>query len=174
MIICIMGVSCVGKTTLIKNIIKRYKFIKRYKPIEQYFTVKKYEKFLVIQRTRLTQNQKNEVIQILQKEVSNNKNIILDVDKVIDKDFLYWIIDNNHDLKIFHITASKTITDYRAKKRGKFWDKHITENTKLRHREEMYNLMEDSKIKNYVIELPNTNEKENKICQKNISTLLIQ
>ena len=38
----------------------------------------------------------------------------------------------------------------------------------------MYNLMEDSKIKNYVIELPNTNEKENKICQKNISTLLIQ
>ena len=82
--------------------------------------------------------------------------------------FLYWLIDNNYNLKIIHLTASKNVTDCRAKKRNTWWDKTRTEKRTLKHTNEMNNLLNDDKIKKYVVNLPNVNDTD---LKKNLDIL---
>ena len=121
MIICIMGVPCVGKTTLVKNLKERHKEIDLYVPIKN-IKVEKFETFLLIQHDHYKNNLWNmhlststsEIKKILQKEYSNN-NILLEVERPTQsKNFLYWLIDE-YKVKIIHLTTSIDILNERAK-----------------------------------------------------------
>ena len=89
----------------------------------------------------------SEIKEILQKEYSNNNNILFEVEKpTLNKNFLYWLIDE-YKVKIIHLTTSIDILNERAKIRNLSWDKKRTDRKKINQTKRIVNLLNDNKIK---------------------------
>ena len=170
-----MGASCTGKTTLVNNLKERHKEIDLYVPIKN-IKVEKFETFLLIQHDHYKNNLWNmhlststsEIKKILQKEYSNNNNILFEVEKpTLNKNFLYWLIDE-YKVKIIHLTTSIDILNERAKIRNLSWDKKRTDRKTINQTKRIVDLLNDNKIKKYVTTLPNVSETDFK---NNLDTL---
>ena len=170
----IMGASCTGKTTLVNNLKERHKEIDLYVPIKK-IKVRKFKNFLLVQQS-LTNNfwtftyaaSISEIKEILQKEYSNNNNILFEVEKpTLNKNFLYWLIDE-YKVKIIHLTTSIDILNERAKIRNLSWDKKRTDRKTINQTKRIVDLLNDNKIKKYVTTLPNVSETDFK---NNLDTL---
>ena len=177
MIVCVKGVSCTGKSTLIEKFKNKCKKVDEYIPVKK-IKVEKFTNFLLVQhnhhKNHIWKSGSNyELKQIVSKEYSCNSNVLLEVDIAprpdffIKKDFIHWLIDR-YETKIFHLIANRGILDDRAKKRNMLWDKKRTERKTLKHINEMNNLLNNNKIKKYVTTLPNVSETDFK---NNLDTL---
>ena len=170
----IMGASCTGKTTLVNNLKERHEEVDLYVPIKK-IKVRKFKNFLLVQQS-LTNNfwtftyadSISEIKEILQKEYSNNNNILFEVEKpTLNKNFLYWLIDE-YKVKIIHLTTSIDILNERAKIRNLSWDKKRTDRKTINQTKRIVDLLNDNKIKKYVTTLPNVSETDFK---NNLDTL---
>ena len=168
----IMGASCTGKTTLVNNLKERHEEVDLYVPIKK-IKVEKFKTFLLIQHHHYRNNQWvstsiSEIKEILQKEYSNNNNILFEVEKpTLNKNFLYWLIDE-YKVKIIHLTTSIDILNERAKIRNLSWDKKRTDRKTINQTKRIVDLLNDNKIKKYVTTLPNVSETDFK---NNLDTL---
>ena len=169
-----MGASCTGKTTLVNNLKERHEEVDLYVPIKK-IKVRKFKNFLLVQQS-LTNNfwtftyadSISEIKEILQKEYSNNNNILFEVEKpTLNKNFLYWLIDE-YKVKIIHLTTSIDILNERAKIRNLSWDKKRTDRKTINQTKRIVDLLNDNKIKKYVTTLPNVSETDFK---NNLDTL---
>ena len=167
-----MGASCTGKTTLVNNLKERHEEVDLYVPIKK-IKVEKFKTFLLIQHHHYRNNlwvstSISEIKEILQKEYSNNNNILFEVEKpTLNKNFLYWLI-GEYKVKIIHLTSSIDILNEIAKIRNLSWDKKRTDRKTINQTKRIVDLLNDNKIKKYVTTLPNVSETDFK---NNLDTL---
>ena len=176
MVIWLAGTSCVGKSTIVKNIIKQFDSFEICKPVGK-IRCTKFGNLLVIggtyvkkvnapgldgdsrgSRKKLNSNFKD----VINREYSKNKNILCETQSrmFLNKDLLYWLIDN-FKFKMFYLTTDKTTLDDRAKKRNASWpcgwDKHRTDKRTIRDINYVNSIVSDEKISKHIIELTNDN-----------------
>ena len=103
MIIWIAGMSCVGKSTIIRKIISNYDKGEDYKP-QKYFHCTKFENFLLIggRYYNKTTNPGSDYIfagkdrfkNFMEQEYPKHKNMLIEGQKFFRKEILHWLIDN--------------------------------------------------------------------------------
>ena len=188
-VVWITGVSCSGKSTLVKNIIQKFDKHEIYKPVNKIRCIK-FDRFLVVVGTYTKKVNlpgldseefsprhllKNEFKKVIIEEYPKYENILCETrtPAFFNKDILYWLIDT-HKLQIFYLTTEKGILDDRAKNRkGKnnkqnFWDRKRTDKRTMKEFSSLEILISDEKISKYTKELRNDNMEDS---MKNTKTI---
>ena len=175
-VIWITGTSCSGKSTMVKNIIKSYKYFGSKNKIDKIKYIK-FKNLLVIGGTYLVQDKhncgldeyyrcsskylKNNYIKLINLEYTKNKNILCETStrRFFNKDLLYWLV-TNIDLKIFYLKTMKSVLDERAKIRDNSYDKKRTDRRTIYDIKHIETLLSDKNIKKCVTYLTNNNVKD--------------
>jgi len=188
-VVWITGVSCSGKSTLVKNIINQFDNFQICKPVGK-IRCTKFDDLLVVGGTytkkvnspgldgdsrgsRVKRN--NNFKELINREYPKYENILCETrtPAFFNKDILYWLIDT-HKLQIFYLTTEKGILDDRAKNRkGKnnkqnFWDRKRTDKRTMKEFSSLEILISDEKISKYTKELRNDNIEDS---MKNTKTI---
>tara|TARA_Y100000817_G_C16679682_1_gene465325 strand:- start:35 stop:604 length:570 start_codon:yes stop_codon:yes gene_type:complete len=173
MVIWITGTSCVGKSTIVKNIIKQFDNFEICKPVGK-IRCTKFGDLLVVGGTYMKKvklpgldadsrphsksAKVNNFKDLISREYSKNKNILCETQSraFLNKDILYWLIDN-FKFKMFYLTTDKTTLDDRAKKRNALYDKLRTDKRTIKDINYVNSIVSDEKISKHIIELTNDN-----------------
>ena len=173
MVIWLAGTSCVGKSTIVKNIIKQFDSFEICKPVG-IIRCTKFGKLLVVGGTYTKKvnspgldgdvrgskvKRNNNFKELISREYSKNQNILCETQSPVffNKELLYWLIDN-FQFKMFHLKTDKTTLDERAKKRNcGWWDKQRTDKRTIKDINYVNSIVSDEKISKHIIELTNDN-----------------
>ena len=163
MIIWIAGMSCVGKSTIIRKIISNYDKGEDYKP-QKYFHCTKFEKFLLIggrYYNKITNPGsdyiyagKDRFKDFMIKEYYKHNKMLIEGSRFFRKEILHWLIDN-YKLKIYYLEVDIKTLDDRSIDRGGWHDKKRTDKRTSNEIKKMNNLINDKKISQHLEVLHN-------------------
>ena len=140
MIIWLAGMSCVGKSTIMRDIISKFPEGEKVRPTK-YFDCIKFDNFITIGGRYYTKTPnpgsdfifagKDKFQYFIRQEYPKHKKMLIEGQKFFRPDILSWLIDNDYKLKIYYLFVDENDLDERAKNRGGWWDKKRTEKRTL-------------------------------------------
>jgi hypothetical protein len=163
MIIWLAGISCVGKSTIMRDIISKFPEGEKVRPTK-YFDCIKFDNFIIIggRYYRKTSNPGSDYIfagkdrfkNFMEQEYPKHKNMLIEGQKFFRKEILHWLIDN-YELKIYYLSVDINTLDERSTDRGGWWDKKRTDKRTNNEIKKMNNLINDKKISQHLEILQN-------------------
>tara|TARA_Y100001972_G_scaffold115167_1_gene151582 strand:- start:78 stop:638 length:561 start_codon:yes stop_codon:yes gene_type:complete len=140
MIIWLAGMSCVGKSTIMRNIISKFPEGEKVRPTK-YFDCIKFDNFITIggRYYNKTTNPGSDYIfagkdkfqDFITQEYPKHKKMLIEGSKFFRPEIISWLMDNNYKLKIYYLSTDINNLNQRAKNRGGWWDKKRTEKRTL-------------------------------------------
>ena len=190
MIVWISGLSCSGKSTIVKNIVESQNknfgdiVIKEGTLVEptKYFNCIQFEDFTVI-GGRYYSDQTNpgsdrifagadRFKDFIIQEYNNHKNFLIEGSRFFRKEVLDWLV-SEYELKIFHIETDKSIIEERSKDRNGWWDKQRTDRRTDNELKKFDKILNDNILKQYITVYENNTMEDSKSITKNILKILL-
>ena len=190
MIVWISGLSCSGKSTIVKNIVESQNknfgdiVIKEGTLVEptKYFNCIQFEDFTVI-GGRYYSDQTNpgsdrifagadRFKDFIIQEYNNHKNFLIEGSRFFRKEVLDWLV-SEYELKIFHIETDRSIIEERSKDRNGWWDKQRTDRRTDNELKKFDKILNDNILKQYITVYENNTMEDSKSITKNILKILL-
>ena len=163
MIIWIVGMSCVGKSTIFRRIIDSYNKGELITPTK-YFQCIKFDNFLIIggRYYNKTKNPGSDYIfagkdkfkEFIKQEYPKHENMLIEGQKFLRKEILHWLIEN-YKIKIYYLSADRKFLNERSEVRNGWWDKKRSDIRTDKEFKKMNILLNDKEISKYVEILQN-------------------
>ena len=190
MIVWISGLSCSGKSTIVKNIVRNQDdnigdiVLRKGNLIEptEYFDCIQFEDFTVI-GGRYYSDQTNpgsdrifagadRFKDFIIQEYNNHKNFLIEGSRFFRKEILDWLV-SKYELKIFHIETDRSIIEERSKDRNSWWDKERTDRRTDNELKKFDKILNDNILKQHITVYENNTMEDNKSITKNILKILL-
>jgi len=190
MIVWISGLSCSGKSTIVKNIVESQNknfgdiVIKEGTLVEptKYFNCIQFEDFTVI-GGRYYSDQTNpgsdrifagadRFKDFIIQEYNNHKNFLIEGSRFFRKEVLDWLV-SEYELKIFHIETDRSIIEERSKDRNDWWDKQRTDRRTDNELKKFDKILNDNILKQHITVYENNTMEDSKSITKNILKILL-
>ena len=190
MIVWISGLSCSGKSTIVKNIVESQNknfgdiVIKEGTLVQptKYFDCIQFEDFTVI-GGRYYSDQTNpgsdrifagadRFKDFIIQEYNNHKNFLIEGSRFFRKEVLDWLV-SEYELKIFHIETDRSIIEERSKDRNGWWDKQRTDRRTDNELKKFDKILNDNILKQYITVYENNTMEDSKSITKNILKILL-
>jgi len=190
MIVWISGLSCSGKSTIVKNIVRNQDdnigdiVLRKGNLIEptEYFDCIQFEDFTVI-GGRYYSDQTNpgsdrifagadRFKDFIIQEYNNHKNFLIEGSRFFRKEILDWLV-SKYELKIFHIETDRSIIEERSKDRNSWWDKQRTDRRTDNELKKFDKILNDNILKQHITVYENNTMEDNKSITKNILKILL-
>ena len=190
MIVWISGLSCSGKSTIVKNIVRNQDdnigdiVLRKGNLIEptEYFDCIQFEDFTVI-GGRYYSDQTNpgsdrifagadRFKDFIIQEYNNHKNFLIEGSRFFRKEILDWLV-SKYELKIFHIETDRSIIEERSKDRNGWWDKERTDRRTDNELKKFDKILNDNILKQHITVYENNTMEDNKSITKNILKILL-
>ena len=190
MIVWISGLSCSGKSTIVKNIVESQNknfgdiVIKEGTLVEptKYFNCIQFEDFTVI-GGRYYSDQTNpgsdrifagadRFKDFIIQEYNNHKNFLIEGSRFFRKEVLDWLV-SEYELKIFHIETDRSIIEERSKDRNGWWDKQRTDRRTDNELKKFDKILNDNILKQHITVYENNTMEDSKSITKNILKILL-
>ena len=140
MIIWLAGMSCVGKSTIMIDIISKFPEGEKVRQTKQFDCIE-FDNLITIggRYYNKTTNPGSDYIfagkdkfqDFIRQEYPKHKKMLIEGQKFFRPEILSWLIDNDYELKIYYLFVDKNNLNERAKNRGGWWDKKRTEKRTL-------------------------------------------
>ena len=184
MIVWISGLSCSGKSTIVKNIVRNQDdnigdiVLRKGNLIKptKYFDCIQFEDFTVI-GGRYYSDQTNpgsdrifagadRFKDFIIQEYNNHKNFLIEGSRFFRKEVLDWLV-SGYELKIFHIETDRSIIEERSKDRNGWWDKQRTDRRTDNELKKFDKILNDNILKQHItVYENNTMEDSNNIAKE--------
>ena len=190
MIVWISGLSCSGKSTIVKNIVESQNknfgdiVIKEGTLVQptKYFDCIQFEDFTVI-GGRYYSDQTNpgsdrifagadRFKDFIIQEYNNHKNFLIEGSRFFRKEVLDWLV-SEYELKIFHIETDRSIIEERSKDRNDWWDKQRTDRRTDNELKKFDKILNDNILKQHITVYENNTMEDSKSITKNILKILL-
>ena len=190
MIVWISGLSCSGKSTIVKNIVESQNknfgdiVIKEGTLVQptKYFDCIQFEDFTVI-GGRYYSDQTNpgsdrifagadRFKDFIIQEYNNHKNFLIEGSRFFRKEVLDWLV-SEYELKIFHIETDRSIIEERSKDRNGWWDKQRTDRRTNNELKKFDKILNDNILKQHITVYENNTMEDSKSITKNILKILL-
>ena len=190
MIVWISGLSCSGKSTIVKNIVESQNknfgdiVIKEGTLVQptKYFDCIQFEDFTVI-GGRYYSDQTNpgsdrifagadRFKDFIIQEYNNHKNFLIEGSRFFRKEVLDWLV-SEYELKIFHIETDRSIIEERSKDRNGWWDKQRTDRRTDNELKKFDKILNDNILKQHITVYENNTMEDSKSITKNILKILL-
>ena len=190
MIVWISGLSCSGKSTIVKNIVRNQDdnigdiVLRKGNLIEptEYFDCIQFEDFTVI-GGRYYSDQTNpgsdrifagadRFKDFIIQEYNNHKNFLIEGSRFFRKEILDWLV-SKYELKIFHIETDRSIIEERSKDRNSWWDKQRTDRRTDNELKKFDKILNDNILKQHITVYENNTMEDSKSITKNILKILL-
>lgn len=190
MIVWISGLSCSGKSTIVKNIVRNQDdnigdiVLRKGNLIEptEYFDCIQFEDFTVI-GGRYYSDQTNpgsdrifagadRFKDFIIQEYNNHKNFLIEGSRFFRKEILDWLV-SKYELKIFHIETDRSIIEERSKDRNSWWDKERTDRRTDNELKKFDKILNDNILKQHITVYENNTMEDSKSITKNILKILL-
>ena len=190
MIVWISGLSCSGKSTIVKNIVRNQDdnigdiVLRKGNLIEptEYFDCIQFEDFTVI-GGRYYSDQTNpgsdrifagadRFKDFIIQEYNNHKNFLIEGSRFFRKEILDWLV-SKYELKIFHIETDRSIIEERSKDRNSWWDKERTDRRTDNELKKFDKILNDNILKQHITVYENNTIEDSKSITKNILKILL-
>jgi len=167
MIVWISGLSCAGKSTIVKNIVRSQDdnidglIVRKAQMIKptKYFDCMQFEDFTVIGGRYYTDQTnpgsdrifagKDRFKEFIIQEYDNHKNFLIEGSRFFKKEVLDWLVDN-YELQIIHIETDRTIIEERSKDRNGWVDKERTDRRTDNELKKFDKILNDDNLKQYI------------------------
>tara|TARA_B100000925_G_C21780855_1_gene376167 strand:+ start:42 stop:626 length:585 start_codon:yes stop_codon:yes gene_type:complete len=190
MIVWISGLSCSGKSTIVKNIVRNQDdnigdiVLRKGNLIEptKHFDCIQFEDFTVI-GGRYYSDQTNpgsdrifagadRFKDFIIQEYNNHKNFLIEGSRFFRKEVLDWLV-SEYELKIFHIETDRSIIEERSKDRNGWWDKQRTDRRTDNELKKFDKILNDNILKQHITVYENNTMEDSKSITKNILKILL-
>ena len=190
MIVWISGLSCSGKSTIVKNIVRSQDdniggiVLRKGNLIKptKYFDCIQFEDFTVI-GGRYYSDQTNpgsdrifagadRFKDFIIQEYNNHKNFLIEGSRFFRKEVLDWLV-SEYELKIFHIETDRSIIEERSKDRNGWWDKQRTDRRTDNELKKFDKILNDNILKQHITVYENNTMEDSKSITKNILKILL-
>ena len=182
MIVWISGLSCSGKSTIVKNIVRNQDDKGNLIEPTQYFNCIQFEDFTVIGGRYYSDKPnpgsdkifagadrfKDFIIQ----EYNNHKNFLIEGSRFFRKEVLDWLV-SEYELKIFHIKTDRSIIEERSKNRNDWWDKQRTDRRTDNELKKFDKILNDNILKQHITVYENNTMEDSKSITKDILKILL-
>ena len=190
MIVWISGLSCSGKSTIVKNIVESQNknfgdiVIKEGTLVEptKYFNCIQFEDFTVIggrYYSDATNPGSDKIFagadrfkDFIIQEYNNHKNFLIEGSRFFRKEVLDWLV-SEYELKIFHIETDRSIIEERSKDRNGWWDKQRTDRRTDNELKKFDKILNDNILKQHITVYENNTMEDSKSITKNILKILL-
>ena len=169
MIIWLAGMSCVGKSTIMKNIISKFPEGEKVRPTK-YFDCIKFDNFITIggRYYNKTTNPGSDYIfagkdkfqDFIRQEYPKHKKMLIEGSKFFRSEIISWLVDNNYKLKIYYLSTDINNLNQRAEDRGGWWDKKRTEKRTLSEIKRLEKIFTNEKFNNLINQRKNETMKQ--------------
>ena len=167
MIVWITGLSCSGKSTIVKNIVRSQDddvgglTIRKGELITptKYFDCIQFENFTVIGGRYYTDQTnpgsdriyagKDRFKEFITQEYNNHKNFLIEGSRFFRKEILEWLV-NEYELKIYHIETDRSKVEERSKDRNGWWDRQRTDRRTDNELKKFNEILNDDNLKQYI------------------------
>lgn len=190
MIVWISGLSCSGKSTIVKNIVRNQDdnigdiVLRKGNLIKptKYFDCIQFEDFTII-GGRYYSDQTNpgsdrifagadRFKDFIIQEYNNHKNFLIEGSRFFRKEVLDWLV-SEYELKIFHIETDRSIIEERSKDRNGWWDKQRTDRRTDNELKKFDKILNDNILKQHITVYENNTMEDSKSITKNILKILL-
>ena len=169
MIIWLAGMSCVGKSTIMKNIISKFPEGEKVRPTK-YFDCIKFDNFITIGGRYYTKSTnpgsdyifagKDKFQNFIRQEYPKHKKMLIEGSKFFRSEIISWLVDNNYKLKIYYLSTNINNLNQRAEDRGGWWDKNRTEKRTLSEIKRLEKILINEKFNNLIEQRKNETMKQ--------------
>ena len=159
MIIWLAGMSCVGKSTIVRRVMSHYPNGEKITPTK-YFECVKFDDFLIIggRYYSKTTNPGSDYIfagkdrfkNFIEQEYSKHKNMLIEGQKFFKPEIISWLIENKYKLKIYYLSVDTNNLNQRAKYRGGWWDKKRTDTRTSNEIKRLNKILSDENFNNII------------------------